>query len=234
MKKNIFSSLLFVGLTIFLFGCTLLDSETSPPETAYYIINASPDAPALDVYANGELVAPNLSSGSDTGYFLRQSGAYQIRMTPTGSADFPVNEVLSFNPNKYYSVFAVDSLKKIQAVFTEDIFKTPGADSSLVRFFHLSPNAPRLNALFFNSTDTIGIAGRSFNDQNNSTTLAAFKYIKPGTYNLIIGEADSTLLPIAAFTNIVFEEKEVYTVYLKGLYNNVSNPLSLGLIKHVQ
>lgn len=56
------------------------------------VAHASPDAPAVDVYANDTLLVPSLSLGQMTGHMALPAGTYTLAVRPAGSpvADVPV------------------------------------------------------------------------------------------------------------------------------------------------
>ncbi|GIV80735.1 MAG: hypothetical protein KatS3mg051_0089 [Anaerolineae bacterium] len=56
------------------------------------VAHASPDAPAVDVYANDTLLVPNLALGQMTGHIALPAGTYTLAVRPAGSpaADAPV------------------------------------------------------------------------------------------------------------------------------------------------
>jgi len=56
------------------------------------VAHASPDAPAVDIYANDTLLVPGLSLGQMTGHIALPAGTYTLAVRPAGSpvADAPV------------------------------------------------------------------------------------------------------------------------------------------------
>ncbi|RKD93566.1 DUF4397 domain-containing protein [Halopiger aswanensis] len=54
--------------------------------------HASPDAPAVDVYADGEPLFTNLSFGESTNYLAVPAGSYSLSLRPAGDAETVVAE----------------------------------------------------------------------------------------------------------------------------------------------
>ncbi len=50
------------------------------------VVNASPDAPNVDIYLNGERALGGLGFGWWSGWLAVPTGDYQVQVTPTGSA----------------------------------------------------------------------------------------------------------------------------------------------------
>src|SRR5207249_5541343 len=85
--KKIFLSFLLGGMLITVFSDCNLTSGPPPPLISYYLIHASPDAPALDFFVNGNLITDNLLYGRDTGYFETEPGIFQLQVKKTGESD---------------------------------------------------------------------------------------------------------------------------------------------------
>ena len=221
---------MFVAAGIFLFatyGCGLTGGETTPPSAGLYIINASPDAPAVDVTLNNNTIASGYSYGKDSGYFLTFPGTYEFKLSQTGATTYLTDQLLNLPAGKYYSLFLVDSFSLLKVLFIEDNLTTDTFSYANVRLLNFCPNSPTLDASFTNETDTLDFTGRYFNDR----TAANFTAIPSGTYNLSLYEADTTIL-IKDFSGISFENGKHYTVYLKGLYENTATPLDTAIIRH--
>lgn len=236
MKKYIaLFSVTILSLLVFN-GCKLSGGETTPPSAAFFVIHASPNAPNIDLIANGGLYAQNLAYGSDSGYYFVPPATYNLKIAaPTGSTTYPVDVNVTFAAGKYYSVFAVDSGGKLKAAVVEDVLSVPGADSVRLRFFQFSPNAEYLSAKFKNtlSADSVVYSGRTFNDQNSNSNLALFNTIKAGTYDLTITKADGSILK--SFTGLVFGSSRSYTVYLRGFEGGTgTQALDKGITENVQ
>ncbi|MCG9967369.1 DUF4397 domain-containing protein [Pelotomaculum terephthalicicum JT] len=71
------------------------------------IMNACPDAPPLDVYANEKIIVRGLAYRDFTEYFPAQSGTYYIKVYPSGSKDVPVVDTSLNIPSKSILTVAV-------------------------------------------------------------------------------------------------------------------------------
>ena len=229
MKKSIFviaASALVLGVS----SCKINNSgTTTPPVSSFAVVHASPDAPNLNVYANGAIVVQNFTYGSDTGYYTVQPGTYSIQMVSATTSAALVNEDVIIAPSKAYSIFAIDSLNKIKAVAVEDNFTVPSSDSVRIRFFHFSPNAAAVDIV---NGSSVLFSNRSFNDQQTNTTLAQFITIAAGTYNLGVNLA-GTSTSVLSLPNTILQGGKVYTIYAKGFAGGLgAQALGVGTIIH--
>lgn len=54
------------------------------------VLNASPDAPAVDIYINGGLIFKNIKFKDFTEYVQLSMGQYKMEVYPVGQMDKPV------------------------------------------------------------------------------------------------------------------------------------------------
>ena len=85
--------------------------ETDTPEEEAYVrvVHLSPDAPAVDVYANGGAVVENVAFPAGSGYLTVPTGEYTFEVAPAGtSADdvLPVNLSAPLEADTYYTAIA--------------------------------------------------------------------------------------------------------------------------------
>lgn len=228
MKDFKIVSILFSA--VLYFGCK---SASTPLPVQIRVTNASPDAPAFDLMLNNISVVQSLQYGADSGYKKLLPGAYDMQLFQTGNTSPLFSNTLYLAANKYYSLFMVDSFKKLQLAFIEDDFTPPPLDSMYIRYFDLSPNAPIHNARFLNTADTFAFNDRAFNDELQSGKSTFIK-MKAGNYCLQLTPTDTTL-PFRTFDSVALAAGGVYTIYLKGFYDstNTSTP-DKGIINHNQ
>jgi hypothetical protein len=230
MKKNLVSVLL-TGI-FFAMLCSCSPSATTPPPTAYYLINASPDSDSLDFFLDGAPVKSNLGYGQDSGYFSTSPGLHDMQFRKAGTQNILINVNISLTAGEPYSIFAIDLLNKLRPAAVSDTASAPLLDTAKLRFLNFCVGSSALNAEFKNATDSLEYSSRSFNDQGSSAANTLFQKIKAGTYELnLINPVDS--LTLISFPNITFSAGKIYTLYLKGVYNDTSAyPISEGIIQH--
>lgn len=229
MKKifSVLSMLLFI-----LCGCGLTGGETTPPAAGIYIINASPDAPAIDVALNNNTIANGYTYEKDSGYFLTAPGTYAFKLSQTTSGTILLDQLIHFPAAAYQSLYLVDSFNLLKVLFIEDKLTSDTFSYAKIRLFDFCPNSPEVNAIFASTnTDTLTFSARNFNDQGTSGVYTKFSAVPVGTYNLSLYQADTSII-IKDLGNVVFSGGKYYTVYLKGLYENNAIPLDMAIIEH--
>lgn len=206
-----------------------------PASTAFFVIQASPDAPSTDIYINGLLSLPNTAYGTDTGYVFPAPGAYEFKIAEAGKTSYYLTKSFNLDSNTYYSIFFIDSVSKMKAVAVEDNFSVPASDSVQVRYLDFSPDLA-YHAVKFSSTTTTDILeenGRYFNDQVISPYRADFTTLKAGTYNIDLSFIGSGT-PFKTISNIELKGGKAYTIYLKGFYGGTGTQgLNYGIIQHL-
>ena len=227
---------LLVALSaVLLFSCSKNDTPPQPLPTAFFVIQASPDAPNTDVYINSQLSLQNIPYGTDTGYAYALPGNYEFKVAETGKTTYYVTKAFNFDTAKLYSVYFIDSASRMKAVAVDDNFSTPNVDSVQIRYLDFSPNLIVHNVKFTNTTTSqvYEETGRSFNDQATNTDRQKFVTLKAGTYKVeffLIGSGT----PFKTIDALELKSQKAYTLYMKGFYNTVgTSGLNHAVIQHL-
>jgi len=226
----------FVLIAFSLTGCL---KSTTPPGSAafaaFYIIQASPDAPNTDIYINGGLSLPNTPYGTDTGYVYPEPGTYEFKIAETGKTSYYLTKSFNLDSNTFYSIFFIDSLSKMKAVAVEDNFSVPGTDSVQVRYLDFCPDLILHSVKFINiaASEVYEENGRFFNDQAVNTYRADFTTLKAGKYNIefsLIGSGT----PFKTISNFELKSGKAYTIYMKGFNSGTgTQALDHAVIQHL-
>jgi hypothetical protein len=164
MKKQKRFSFLVVALSammIFAYGCSDDDDGgilAPPPDMGdgamVRVIHGSPDAPAVDVYAEGVAtpLITNLAYGQTSDYLNLDAGTYNIQLraagadpssTPafeTGDLTIPEGAKITALAAGLLSSSSADD--KFRVLTYAENFTAPGAGNAAVRIIHASPDAP--------------------------------------------------------------------------------------------
>ncbi len=199
-------------------SCTADLGIVRSTKTCLNVVHASPDAPAVDVYLNGDLAIANLAFGTASVFAAVPAGTYQVNVTVAGSAletaviDVPALELVAA---RAYEIAAVGMLAEIAAVvFDVDVFAVEGRaqfGSSRLRVIHAGPDAPPIDVtLIADDIASTPIAGVSFPDASPYAVTAAGSYkVRVTTSN---GGDGVLFLP-----EMTFERDTVYSLYAIGL-----------------
>jgi len=173
------------------------------------ILHASPNAPAVDIYANGNIIVSNLAYKEFTQYLPVPSGNYTIKVFPTGNTTTPVIDTDVYIPEDTVTIMAaVGELPDIKLFQVQESIIPANYGNPCVRFVHLSPNAPAVD---------VKLADGSIIFENvaykNSTNYVC---VPPGTYsfNVTPTGSDDVVLNVP---NVKLESNKLYTIYAVGV-----------------
>jgi Domain of unknown function (DUF4397) len=105
------------------------------------VVHASPDAPNVDVWVDGETVLTDVPFTAVSDYLTLPAGTYNVQVTATGSTNAVIDADLTLAAGTSYTVAATGLLADITAtVLTDD--RVPADGQAKLRIFHASPSAP--------------------------------------------------------------------------------------------
>ncbi len=113
----------------------------------FRVLHASPDAPAVDIYVDGEPVYANVAFGMITPYITDAAGSHQIQVVAAGTmpADGAViDATLDLADGSISTIAATNVLESIEAQVIADA-PAPVADAAQVRIVHLSADTPAVD-----------------------------------------------------------------------------------------
>ncbi|HSN57195.1 MAG TPA: DUF4397 domain-containing protein, partial [Candidatus Sulfomarinibacteraceae bacterium] len=104
------------------------------------VLHASPDAPAVDILVDDQVVFANLPFEGATDFAEVPAGTYNVKVVPAGLTEPVVIETdLDLMAATDYLVVATDLLAAISPVILTADGSTPAAGNAWVRFLHASP-----------------------------------------------------------------------------------------------
>jgi len=135
------------------------DNGTNPqPQTATLrAVHASPDAPAVDIYVEGDNTPlyQNVPYGAATGYLTVPAGTYNVQLRPAGadSSTDPVYETgnVTLGANGILTAVAAgllnsaDPADSFRIIPLFESFGTPGSGNAIVRILHAGADAPTVS-----------------------------------------------------------------------------------------
>jgi hypothetical protein len=207
------STALGISLTAFMTaGC--FQMQKPAPETARIrVVHASPDAPDVDICANGTTAFSDVAFPGATNYATVEEGTYQIRVVAAGSGcggGGVINAALPLPADTETTVVAVNTLDAIEPLVLEDDNSMPTAGAVKVRFVHASPNAPTVDITLTDGTTLFDdIAFKEIGDYIEAPA---------GTVDLQVRDETGTVI-VLTLEDATLEAGTVYTVYAVGLLN---------------
>ena len=135
----------------------LLSAPTKPEagDTGFVkLVHAVPDAPAVDVYLNDDILAATLfnpSEGSSaTDYLALPAGDYDVELRANGAADALLTASATVNSGDHVTAIAQGAADDIALNFLTDDVNAIAPDQALVRVINAAPEA--VSASFSNGT----------------------------------------------------------------------------------
>jgi len=161
MNRNIsrsILSILMVALLVAAVGCSDDDDPPMAPDMGegamLRVIHASPDAPAVDVYAEGVSTAliTNLAYGSTSAYLDIDAGTYNIQLRAAGSpssstpayetGDLAITDGAKITALAAGLLGSTNAADKFRVLALAENFTNPGSGNAAVRIIHGSADAP--------------------------------------------------------------------------------------------
>lgn len=173
------------------------------------VIHTVPDAPNVDIYANDKMIVSNLAYGKHTDYLSIPEGTYKITLYAAGTKDTPVlSDMLTVDNNSVLTVAAVGNLSDIEFLEIMDADAEKMAGESMIRFLHLSPNAPAVDITLPDGTVIFG--NTSFGQ------ITPYIEVSPMNYTLQVRLAGTDDI-VLTVPDVALDADKYYTVYAVGL-----------------
>jgi hypothetical protein len=151
------------------------------------VVHASPDAPAVDVYLNGQRAIANLEFTEGTTYASVPEGSYRVQVFPAGTGPngtAVIDATLPLAGGTAYTVAAVNVVAKIEALVLTDDLTAPAAGKAHIRVIHASPDAPAVD---------VAVKGGPVAFSNVAFKIATpYAPLDTGTYQFEIRPAGTT------------------------------------------
>jgi hypothetical protein len=177
----------------------VLELEGSSSDACVRLVNAAPDAPAVDVYLNEAQIGQNLEFGTATEYVMVPSGAGRgVRVTATGT---PVEEAiidtaLDFEAGQAYEILVTGGGDDLEATITGTDLRPLAEGQARLRIIHASPDADAFDIGVAGSEENL-FEGINFRDATDYIVLDAGEYqleVRPGGEDMTVAlQTDATL-----------------------------------------
>jgi LPXTG-motif cell wall-anchored protein len=201
---------LFVLSAVLVLSLALATSALAQSDMARVrVVHASPDAPAVDVWVNGNVAFSNAPFQGITDYAALDAGSYQVQVTPTGATEpVVIDATLDLAGGTDYTVVAVGLLADIEPLVLVDNNSAPAAGKAHVRFVHASPDAPAVD---------IAVTGGPVLFSNVPFKgVGDYLPVDAGTYDLEARLAGTETVALSV-PGVQLNEGTVYTIFAMGL-----------------
>ena len=202
-------SLILAMTAVLMPGCVPMNATQENAQIR--VVHASPDAPDVDICANGTAAFSDLAFPGATRYASVEEGTFQIRVFAAGTGcdgGGVIEATLSFPADSQTTVVAVNTLDSIEPLVLEDDNTSPAMGMAKVRFVHASPDAPTVDITLSDGTTLFNDVG--FMEVGDYIEAAA------GTLDLEVRDETGTAV-VLTLQDVTLEAGTVYTVYAIGL-----------------
>ncbi|GMQ27851.1 DUF4397 domain-containing protein [Algoriphagus confluentis] len=222
VAKSILSALALGG-TLLMSSCFDNLENTPLPPTAYVsIYQGSPDAPAMDIFANSNRVNRDPMEFTQVlGYSPFFPGVRDFRFAAVNSASSLLEKEVDLKADSVYSLFIINETVNLDAFLVKDIWEEPSASQAQLRLVHLSPDTESVD-LLANEASTPLLEEASYKEVSDYLELS------PGNTVLKIrsSQTGETLLTSGTLD---LKGNRVYTLVIRGLSSEASGPKKLDI-----
>lgn len=182
------------------------------------LFHASPNAPSVDVYIDGQLVVEDLSFTNFSDYSYLEEGVHTVQVVPTNdSSTILINKMVDVPDDRIFTIAIVGNLENIEPLLIEDdINEVPSTKEATLRVIHLSPTAPSVNIIADSAT--------IFEDLDFKESSDYIK-VPAGMYDIKVALSENGNIVLTSKINL--KANRIYTIFVVG------NPPNLGLIQSV-
>jgi hypothetical protein len=166
-------------------GCQAIVS--SAPEAHVRIVNATPDAPRLDLYQDSNALAFNLDFGTVTSYIPVSPGAYNITANTAGTRQALSSAKTTFTTSGQYTILIGNTAASLQQLTLADQRQPAPPGQIALRFIDQATRAGAVDIYLVP-------AGEKAKAVNPLVTSIAFG-ANTGYVNVSIGTYSLTMLP---------------------------------------
>lgn len=200
----------FLAITL----AAVVMAPASAQDARVRVVHASPDAPNVDVCADGGVLFADAPFPAATSYVTVPAATYAVKVVGAGAGCESAGVIeadLPLAAGTDTTVVAVNLLASIEPLVLADDNTRPAPGNVRIRFVHASPDAPAVD---------IAVAGSApdeplFNDIPFKG-VGGYIEVPGGTYDLEVRDetGNTVVLPL---NGVALEAGAVYTVFAVGL-----------------
>jgi hypothetical protein len=191
---------LFLCLTVWSTGCGGGSGTTGTAQLR--LVQASPDAPQVNVLVDGVSVAGNLAYGNATAYVSVKSGSRHVQVVPVSGSSPIFDQTLSLNSSTNQTLLLTGPAASIQPVMLTDGGTTTTTGDGHVRVINASGTMDAADVYLVPAGSSISgvqpvTAGLGFDKDTGYQLLPAGNYqvfmTSPGTTNALLSTGSISL-----------------------------------------
>jgi hypothetical protein len=214
--RNIFKLVVAAVLIALVAGC----GGSSVSLASLRILHASPDAPNVDVYVDGNKVLANVAYPTVSSYLSLSAGQHRIMVNAAGTSTTVIDVSPNLASGGAYTAIAANFVANIQALLATDETAAPPSGQARVRVIHAAPDAGPVDVLV---NGQVVLSNVPFGAISNYLTLPA------GSYNVQVNAAGTSTTAIQASLS-VGAGANYSVVAIGSIKTAATNPLALKVL----
>lgn len=196
-------------------GCQAI--VTSAPEAHVRIINATPDAPRLDLYQDSNALAFNLDFGTVTSYIQLTPGAYNITANTAGTRQVLSASKATFTSSSQYTVLIGNTAASLQQLTLADQSQPAPPGQTALRFINQATRSGPVDIYLIPAGQKVSavsplVAGVAFGANTG------YVNVPTGTYSIAILSAGTvptgTTIPTYTGPQVIYQAGAARTIIL--------------------
>ena len=141
--KRLTTLLFFLVSTLLLAGCGGSSNNSHDPQLR--VVHMSPDAPAVDVSIEGDIVLEDVTYRQASGFLRVDEGDTNIKVLVANTDTAVIDANLILLTDTKYTVIAADYVANIGPIVIEDNTDAPSSGNAAIRVVHGAPSAPTVD-----------------------------------------------------------------------------------------
>ena len=199
-----------------------LDAPTLPPTAYVSIYQGSPDAPAMDIYANANLVTRiPIQYSQVMAYNPFYTGKRDFRFSEYNSATSLLEKEFTLDADSVYSMFIINEKASLDAILVKDEWEEPNAEKAQIRLAHISPDTEEVY-LVVNEGTSPTISEINYKD------VSEFIELPKGNTTLTI-KSKTTNETLLTSGTLDLKGNRIYTLVIKGLKSETTGDKKLDI-----
>lgn len=194
--------------------CACQTVSQSQTTSLLRVVDASYNAPAVDIYAGQTEIAKNVSAGRITNYAILAPGPVTITVDATGTKKPLATLTTDLQAAQQHSVYLADAGSGFDAKLLEDQAVSAPVGDFAVRFLQSAPAAGAVDVYYLANGESLKEATPVVKGLGPGQD-SGYVDVANGSYALVVTKAGSTV-PVFTGSRVTYAGGEVRTVLIQS------------------
>ncbi len=167
----------------------------------------SPDAPAVNIFVDDELLFENVSFGTIGEFMDIEMGSYDLKIVPASGDDAVIETTLDLDAEMSYTVLAINTLAELETLVLTDEQPSIDAGDARLRFVHTVPDAPAVD---------IFVGGAPLFENVAFGDISPFATVEARAYDIDVRPVGSSD-PVLSLSDLRFDDATSFTIFATGM-----------------